>query len=78
MTPETITARLLDLDRRLDAVYDRVCAVELRRQELAAVPGRDARAYEAGYLSAALADVRHELGHAIRQVRAIRIVEAAA
>lgn len=69
MTPGT--AQLLDLDRRLEDAYNRVCAAKLRSQELTAAPGRDARAYEAGYLAAALADVQHELGHAIRAVRTI-------
>lgn len=70
MTPGT--AQLLDLDRQLEAAYNRVCAAKLRSQELTAAPGRDARAYEAGYLNAALADVRRGLAAVIAELRVIR------
>lgn len=72
MNPDDIAAQLEQLNHNLTVTYNRAGAHEERGRDLATVPGRDARAYEAGYLSVAIADVRRGLAAVIAELRVIR------
>lgn len=72
MNPDDIAARLEKLHHNLTVTYNRAGTHEERDRDLATVPGPDARAYEAGYLSVAIADVRRDLAAVIAELRVIR------
>lgn len=72
MNPDDIAAQLEKLNHNLTVIYNRAGAHEECGRDLATVPGRDARAYEAGYLSVAIADVCRGLEAVIAELRVIR------